>query len=70
MDTKLRADFLKACRQRDLTAAQVLRAFMRTYVDETSRVSQQELFLPESTEMQVTVPNFGLEASKTVRIRR
>lgn len=32
IDPELRDDFIKACRQRDVTAAQVLRSFMRDFV--------------------------------------
>ena len=44
LEERLRADFLMACKRRDLTAAQVLRAFMRAYVDGSPPLAQQELF--------------------------
>ena len=44
LDVKLRSEFLRACKERDLTAAQVLRAFMRSYVDGSPNIAQQDLF--------------------------
>jgi hypothetical protein len=43
IDDKLRADFIAACRTKDLTAAQVLRNFMRDYVAQNP-LGQAELF--------------------------
>lgn len=44
VETHLREDFLHACRKEDLTAAQVLRAFMRSYVEKQRQGEQAELF--------------------------
>lgn len=45
VDDKLRHDFIEICKARDTTAAQVLRAFMRSYVEEHGeRIRQPELF--------------------------
>jgi hypothetical protein len=42
----LRRDFVQTCKSRDTTAAQVLRAFMRSYVDEHGGVARQgQLYL-------------------------
>ena len=49
VDEKLRQEFLEACRGKDLTASQVIRAFMRTYVEESSRSRlQNDLFVSSS----------------------
>lgn len=40
----LRSDFISACRARDLTAAQVLREFMRWYVAHSQDAAQLQLF--------------------------
>jgi len=45
VDDKLRHDFIEICKARDTSAAQVLRAFMRSYVEQHGeRVRQPELF--------------------------
>lgn len=45
MNERLRKDFLGTCKARDTTAAQVLRAFMRAYVEEHgASVRQGQLF--------------------------
>lgn len=44
VETQLREDFLRACQSDDLTAAQVLRAFMRSYVDRRRHGEQPDLF--------------------------
>lgn len=44
VDEDLRRRFLVACQSQDLTASQVLRAFMRRYVDEIGSGRQQVLF--------------------------
>lgn len=44
VESRLRKEFLLACKKEDLTAAQVLRAFMRFYVDKKMRGEQEELF--------------------------
>jgi hypothetical protein len=45
VDDQLRHDFVETCKAKDTTAAQVLRSFMRTYVEEHgARVRQGQLF--------------------------
>jgi len=44
VDNQLREDFLVACKSEDLTAAQVLRAFMRSYIEQHFRGKQPDLF--------------------------
>jgi len=41
VDSKLRKDFIGACKARDTTAAQVLRSFMRDFVDRAKSESLQ-----------------------------
>lgn len=47
VDSQLREDFLRTCKKDDLTAAQVLRAFMRMYIDRQQRGQQTQLFSDE-----------------------
>lgn len=48
IDEELRRDFIEACRFQDMTGAQVLRAFMRSYVEQHgSPLRQSELFTNE-----------------------
>ena len=49
VDTKLRSQFYAACKARDLTASQVLRAFMRSYVSGSYSNQQIDLFLPSDS---------------------
>ena len=45
VDDALRQNFIEACKSRDTTAAQVLRAFMRAYVEKYSdQYHQPSLF--------------------------
>ena len=45
VDDALRRDFISTCKSQDTTAAQVLRAFMRSYVEQHgSKVVQGHLF--------------------------
>lgn len=44
VDDQLRQEFITACRQQDLAAAQVLRAFMRDYVAKHYDGQQENLF--------------------------
>jgi len=44
LDDNLRRNFLQACKLQDKSAAQVLREFMRRYVDRHVDTSQGELF--------------------------
>jgi hypothetical protein len=48
IDERLRRNFVNLCRQQDRTAAQVLREFMRAYVEENLTTAQYSLF-PEET---------------------
>ena len=57
VETQLREEFLHACKKDDLTAAQVLRAFMRAYVERQRQGDQPDLF-PNAL---VTTKNFGAE---------
>lgn len=44
VEPDLRQAFVSACKAQDLSAAQVLRAYMRKYVDEQGTDRQQDLF--------------------------
>ena len=44
VENDLREAFLNTCKRADLTAAQVLRAFMRSYVEERGGGLQPDLF--------------------------
>ena len=44
VDNDLRQAFLSVCKSEDLTAAQVLRAFMRSYIEQRGDGLQIELF--------------------------
>ena len=44
VDSRLRQDFIEACRAQDKPAAQVLRAFMREFVRDHMSARQEELF--------------------------
>lgn len=44
VEARLRQDFLDACRAKDRTAAQVIRDFMRQYVQEHHQGTQATLF--------------------------
>lgn len=45
VDDQLRHDFLESCKAQDTTAAQVLRCFMRSYVEEHGdKIRQGQLF--------------------------
>lgn len=51
LENDLREAFLSTCKREDLSAAQVIRAFMRTYVEERAGGMQPDLFqecLPET----------------------
>lgn len=49
VDLKLRQEFLKACRDNDSSAAEVLRDFMRNYVTQSYQAAQGDLFDTEHT---------------------
>lgn len=56
VDDELRGRFIAACKSNDLTAAQVLREFMRTYIEQSSS-NQYDLFnVPDATST-VRLPN-------------
>jgi len=44
VESQLKESFLLVCRKNDLTAAQVLRAFMRSYIEQQSLGKQSDLF--------------------------
>ena len=44
VEENLRRRFVEACQQSDQTASQVLRAFMRRYVEDWDIARQQDLF--------------------------
>jgi hypothetical protein len=44
VENELREAFLIACKREDLTAAQVLRGFMRSYVEQKAGGVQPDLF--------------------------
>ena len=48
VENDLREAFLSTCKNEDLTAAQVIRAFMRTYVEQRGGGLQTELFQERS----------------------
>jgi len=51
VDDQLRHDFLESCKANDTTAAQVLRRFMRAFVDEHGAEARQgQLFSVEGRE--------------------
>lgn len=44
VENQLRESFLLVCKKNDLTAAQVIRAFMRSYIEQHSLGKQSDLF--------------------------
>ncbi len=44
VESTLRREFIDLCKSQDLTAAQVLRAYMRDYIERHKDVRQGELF--------------------------
>lgn len=44
VDSELRGLFVTACKANDMSAAQVLRAYMRKYVHQNNASSQRDLF--------------------------
>ena len=44
LEPELRRAFVEACKETDLSAAHVLRHFMRDYIDRTVSAKQQSLF--------------------------
>lgn len=44
VESGLRREFIDLCKSQDLTAAQVLRAYMRDYIERHKDVHQGELF--------------------------
>ena len=49
VDDQLKHAFIEACKRKDTTAAQTLRAFMRQYVKQDKDFRQQDLFPKEVT---------------------
>jgi hypothetical protein len=47
VEPELREAFVSACKAGDQSAAQVLRSFMRNYVDEAGTAMQGDLFVAE-----------------------
>lgn len=61
LDDRLRHDFITACKSQDTTAAQVLRAFMRAYVEEHAHDHLQgRLFTARNV-----IPDALIDAAKT-----
>lgn len=50
VDDALRHAFLYTCKAQDKTAAQVLRAFMRSYVEQFGQHRQQSDLFPDSSQ--------------------
>lgn len=44
VESQLKESFLLVCKKNDLTAAQVLRAYMRSYIEQQSLGKQSDLF--------------------------
>lgn len=44
VEDQLRARFIEACKRKDVPAAQVVREFMRTYIEASERDVQLSLF--------------------------
>jgi hypothetical protein len=44
VESQLKESFLLACKKNDLSAAQVLRAFMRSYIEQQSLGKQSDFF--------------------------
>ena len=63
VDDELRERFIVACKNNDLTAAQVLRDFMRHYVEKSSPLGQYNLF--NSSIRSQTDQTFNDEISST-----
>lgn len=50
VDSTLREEFVQCCHEQDLTAAQVLRSYMREFVAKNNALKQGELFSDENGE--------------------
>ena len=57
LDSELREKFVRTCQAHDLTAAQVLRDFMRHFVEKYDGTLQLQLLAPESDSKQVECNN-------------
>lgn len=65
VDDKLRHEFIEICKAQDITAAQVLRAFMRSYVEEHGeRIRQPELFDERPARGSVISESIGAENNR------
>lgn len=51
MEPELHQQFLAACQEKDVPAAQVLRSFMRKYVEDNPIVRQQDMFSDQSKDI-------------------
>lgn len=49
VEPELRQAFVDACKESDLSAAQVLRSFMKNYVKEAGAAMQGDLFVAEES---------------------
>lgn len=60
VDDALRQEFIEACRSHDQTAAQVLRAYMRDFIEQQANGRQRELFVGEQE-----APGYGAEVKSS-----
>jgi hypothetical protein len=51
IEPELRKAFLEACRRSDQKAAQVVRGFMRRYVDEQESLAQMDMFASDDARL-------------------
>lgn len=49
LEPELRQEFMKVCREADQTAAQVIRGFMRSYIEQSRLNKKNELFLVKTS---------------------
>jgi hypothetical protein len=57
VDDTLRRDFIGTCKLQDTTAAQILRAFMRSYVEQHGQDLQQANLFETPSKRRRTGPN-------------
>lgn len=53
VDSTLREEFLQCCHEKDLTAAQVLRSYMRDFVKKNHAIKQDDFFVKNTDEESV-----------------